>query len=106
MNAAGPRARLLAPHGRAALPGDWRRAAQVGRAYLRLVPEEGDLERLVTLIAEQVPDFATRAPDAAELRRGVARSVQEDFANGRVTRVQGWVLSRTEARLAALAALS
>jgi hypothetical protein len=39
------------------------------------------------------------------LRRAVARSVQDDFAHGRVARVQGWVLARTEARLAALVAL-
>jgi hypothetical protein len=40
--------------------------------------------------------------DRATLRRRVDRRIRADFAAGRVVSVDGWVLSRTEARLYAL----
>lgn len=40
------------------------------------------------------------------LRRSIDDAVHEDFANGRIVLVDGWVLSITEARQAALLSLS
>ena len=42
---------------------------------------------------------------ADDLRRRLASCVAADFAGGDVVEVEGWVLARTEVRLAALAAL-
>ena len=44
------------------------------------------------------------ALDRAALRRRVDRRIRADFAAGRVVTADGWVLSRTEARLYALIA--
>jgi len=45
----------------------------------------------------QMPSAAMRA----RIKAGTAR----DFSNGRIVRVQGWLLGETEARLCAIAAL-
>ena len=77
-------------------------ARAVGRAYLRLAPEEADPARLLALI--HPGDAAALAE--AELRRAVAARQREDFACRRTVLLDGWVLSRTEARLCALAELT
>jgi hypothetical protein len=76
----------------------WAAALPVGRAYLAQAPHEADRSRL----HELVPDLAgpTRK-DFAEL----AAPVEHDYENGHIVVVEGWVLSRTEARGAALVAI-
>jgi hypothetical protein len=94
--AAGPAARLV---------GIFREPASaraIGRAYLRQAPEEADAARLLALI--HPGDCA--ALSASELRRAVAARQRADFAAGRTVLLDGWVLSRTEARLCALAAVT
>ena len=49
---------------------------------------------------------AQRALPSAELHATLREQQRADFPAGRTRRVRGWVLARTEARLAALAALS
>jgi hypothetical protein len=74
-------------------------AAAVGREYLRVAPDEADIARLCELLwpAPGVPQGA--------LSRALAQRQRKDFADGRVVRLHGWILARTEARLWALAAL-
>lgn len=79
-------------------------AAAVGRAYLRLAPLEANKQRLLRLICSSGPAWQTADP--GRLRDLIARQQAEDFRQGRVVSVQGWTLSKTEARLCALAALS
>jgi hypothetical protein len=82
-------------------------AAAVGREYLRIAPVEADALKLIELIC------AGRQERYAELSHISMRKVRsillhrqrEDFDKGRVVNVQGWILSETEARLCALAAL-
>lgn len=78
-------------------------AARVGQAYLGAYPEEAELERLVRQLESALasPPRSRRA-----LRERLGATVRQDFADGRTVRVQGWVLSRTEARLCGVAALS
>lgn len=84
-----------------ALIPDPRAARALGEEYRRLVPEEDDRARLVELIVgDHGPKLA--GPGAGASIRGL---IQEDFGAGRVVHVHGWIVSRTEARLAALASL-
>jgi hypothetical protein len=68
---------------------------RTGLARLEMLDEpEGELDPTLTLLE--------RTADAAE---GLRAEVDADFDGGRTVRVQGWVLSRTEADLAALFAI-
>lgn len=75
-------------------------AAEVGRRYLDSNRGEADRERLADLLAE------TLDPSAGDLARQMMAAVQNDFRLGRTVMVDGWVLSRTEARICAIACLA
>lgn len=102
LGSAGPAARLVGVLDHAAS------AAAVGRAYLRAHPEEAEPDRLVRELSAGIrcqgcdPDRAERT----RLRAAIAARIRADFAASRVVQVDGWVLSRTEARLYGLAALT
>lgn len=70
-------------------------AAAVGRHYLRTVPAENDrgllLERL--------------GGSASLTKARIADLVEADFGDGRTVLIDGWVMSRSEARVCALYAL-
>ena len=81
-------------------------AVEVGRAYLRQHPEEIDGARLtMALDADLRRRCEPVTAQPAQLRRAISRQVRDDFEQGRVAEVDGWILSLTEARLCALAAL-
>jgi hypothetical protein len=65
----------------------------VGARYVRDHPEEAGAARALA--------GAWGAREPALARRELQRAGAQDFALGRVVRVDGWVLSRTEARLCA-----
>jgi len=75
----------------------------VGRAYLHLAPEEADAAWLRQLL--DLPAGASALTLPGLERERLAARQSEDFRTGEAVLVQGWVLSRTEARLCALAAL-
>jgi hypothetical protein len=79
-------------------------AVAVGEAYLRVARHEREPRCLVRLIEVRCGELVFEARGEA-LRRCLARRIRQDFAEGQVVEVQGWVLSATEARLCALAAL-
>ncbi|MFO1056053.1 MAG: hypothetical protein U1E53_03705 [Dongiaceae bacterium] len=85
----------------AALVGDPAAWRAVGRRRLAMHPEE---TRRATLLAALADGYPAGAPLAARRAWFVARC-RDDFAAGRVERVEGWVMARTELRLAALLAL-
>lgn len=78
-------------------------ARSIGRDYLAQAPEEADPERLNALLFEEETS-SSLAPD--DLRARVQRLRTRDFEAGDTVFVRGWILSRTEARLCALAALA
>lgn len=90
--------------------GDPAAAARIGRLYLARYPGEQDRDRL---IAELEADLAQRPgvsepdgiSDARLLERLFAR-VRAEYAHAGVVDLEGWVLSRSEARLYALVALA
>lgn len=86
---------------------DPRKARAIGRAYLKTLPD-GPItaEQLAAAI---LPDHRLDDPGlgaAAALGPQVLTRIRRDFSEGAVVVVDGWVLSVTEARLYALAALA
>jgi hypothetical protein len=84
---------------------DPRSAAVVGAAYLAVTPAEADREVLLTRLASALR-LGRTVPETGALRARLAARVERDFATGATCSVDGWVLSRTEARLGALAAVA
>lgn len=73
------------------------RVRQLGARYIAQTPRESNVESLRTAISK---DRGFKL-----FGRSVDDMVEDDFINGRTVLVDGWVLSLTEARQAALATL-
>lgn len=90
----------------AALAGRLRRleaVRAVGRAVVGEHPGEADESQLAEFLAtalEWSPELS-----AEELDRRLGERIRDDFRQGRLLFVDGWRLSATEARMAALVAL-
>lgn len=82
-------------------------AAELGRAYLATASRESSPALLVDRIAAGLPNGykVLRMADDGQLKSLLARRLKEDFMAGNTVTVDGWVISQTEARLCALAAL-
>jgi hypothetical protein len=82
-------------------------AAMIGLEYLGSNPAEADARRLTQLICSrwQRRSDEIACTDTRNIKKILIGQVREDFEKGRVVNVQGWILSETEARLSALAAL-
>ena len=79
-------------------------ARRLGRLYVSHVPAEDDL-RILARLAVASPEAQpvdVIALDRTSLRHRLDARVRDDFASGTTVRLDGWVLSRTEARLCAL----
>ena len=83
-------------------------AARVGQAVLSAVPAEATIEAVVAALAgdRRAELDALAASDPGGLRRLLREQHRRDFEDGRTVDIDGWVLSRTEARLCAVAALA
>lgn len=80
-------------------------AALIGMKYLRKNPSENN----VSILSESLDFIASSelvAVDDIELVRLYTERVSRDFEWGNVVDLEGWVLSKTEARVFALLALS
>jgi len=82
-------------------------AKVIGGEYLRNYPQEANLDLLLGQVASRMAAStgALLSMNDQRLREGVDGLVRADFAADRIVKVRGWVLSATEARLCALAAL-
>jgi hypothetical protein len=84
-------------------------ARAVGRAYLAAHPEDADPARLLHLLEEVPPvgrALARRHADPRAIASAVGEAVRDDFVARRTVKLEGWVLSQTEARLCALCSLA
>ena len=72
----------------------------LGKAYLRAYPREADTKFLLARLPGVDPTQHVRPQMPA-----LVPAITQDFETGRVITVQGWQLSRTEARAAAAVAL-
>ncbi len=88
-----------------ALPRDPAIAA-MGRTFLRTTPQAGS-RRLVAAVAGRLglSRDALIASDDDEIQRRVRAQILRDYADGAVTRVEGWVVSRSFVEIAALRVL-
>jgi hypothetical protein len=78
-------------------------AARLGRVYLDSHPEDRDPDALVGAIEGAAGELPA---DPRQAIVSLQRQVRDEYARDAVVPVSGWVLSRTEARLYALAALA
>lgn len=79
--------------------------AALGHRHLLDAPGDRDADATrKALCTDWSAEERRAAPD--EVRARLGRQVRDDFAAGRVVDIDGWILSRTEARIAALAALA
>jgi hypothetical protein len=82
-------------------------ALVIGRHYLDQCPAEADCDALVdVLLGEAGSEQHREPPEAGDLLAFFRERFAEDFGRGNTVTIGGWVLSRTEARLCALAVLS
>jgi hypothetical protein len=84
---------------------DSRAEVWLGQSYLRLHPEENSAKRITYLLSGDRFVSARELIDCAELRQSIWHQRDEDFRKGNVVLVDGWVLTRTEARMFALTAI-
>lgn len=78
--------------------------ATIGKSYCELYPEEcnpSSLEKLL-LTNEGKPFSKT---DSSDLEEFLSQKINDEFRTGELAIVNGWVLSRTEARQVALYSL-
>ncbi len=106
--ACGDRARSMSLYGAlAALSSDLRCPGTIGRACLQALPaNEASPEDLARLILADLSSAGRDCNSAIALRRSVSERSRDDFRDGRIVTVDGWMLSLTETRVYALAGLS
>ena len=75
-------------------------AAEIGRRYLEIAPEE---ERDLDVLLDLVP---AAGADVAATRARLRAQITRDFEDGGVVVVDGWMLARTTARASAIVALA
>jgi len=82
-------------------------AEMIGREYVTLRPNESARTLLNELIRSfELHRFSMSGRiDTKELRNFLAIKQRQDFELSRIVNIKGWILSETEARLCALAAL-
>lgn len=81
-------------------------ARTIGRAYLVQAPHEAEVELLLErILASMGATGGYRSRDVRLLFKQIHRAVRQDFEGGHTIRLKGWILSQTEARVCALAAL-
>lgn len=83
-------------------------ARTVGASYLAAARVRPSVDRLVDEVAAVLPGGRStiRLASDEDLRDRLASRVRADFDEGLVVDVRGWILSATEARLYAIAALA
>jgi predicted RNA-binding Zn-ribbon protein involved in translation (DUF1610 family) len=77
----------------------------VGKAYLDENQEEDSLHFLISTLASETNmiDFACSTCGLHAYREKIRRAIRRDFEADNCVCLDGWILSRTEARLCALA---
>jgi hypothetical protein len=82
-------------------------AAMIGVEYLNSALEEADMQKIMDLICPNESDRYRQlvGANSDEAHAIIVGWQREDFEHGRIVNVSGWLLSETEARVCALAAL-
>jgi len=83
-----------------------RPAARFGLVYLQSHPDEAALPILDRLLRQAIADERRAAGPARSLLDTLRARIRSEYLRDEVVAVEGWLLSRSEARLCAAAALS
>lgn len=87
--------------------GDMASATAIGRAYLAAYPAQASVEALTESLVGGLtavnPHWRTLSK--TELQAALRAQIRRDFAAERTVKLQGWLVSLTEAQLCGLAAL-
>ena len=86
-------------------PGTRESAARIGREYLRIYPSQKSVSALSRSLDSLAPPRLTDT-NRSGLTKIYADLIAEDFASVNLVNVDGWVLSKTEARVFGLLALT
>lgn len=86
---------------------DTHSAQMIGREYLKYFSEEADINLLVDLLCSHSlrKRRALVQADMSKLREMMLQMQRDDFEHSHVVNIRGWILSQTECRLCAMAAL-
>jgi hypothetical protein len=76
---------------------------ETGQAYLKQVPAENSKNKLADLLTNNTN--LKVSSDAKTVYTDLDKKVRQDFAEGKISVIDGWVLSVTEARQCALYSL-
>ena len=79
-------------------------ARELGYAYLDRYPSEASIDMLTDALSATVQLMPFRV-SASGVQRAVRTRTRQDFEQGRIVTLDGWLFSQTELRLCALAAL-
>jgi hypothetical protein len=77
-------------------------ARRIGRAYLDDHPDEREERALVRLLEERPGWRGVWHNSPRAVAKLARRTMQREYDTGQTVAVEGWILSRTEARLCAL----
>ncbi len=92
--------------GFAALCSEWSYPETIGKACLKALPAiESSKEALAWIILGDMQAERRHWSSASTLADAIRERSRDDFRGGRIVSVDGWMLSLTETRLYALAAL-
>jgi hypothetical protein len=90
----------------AALCSEWSLPEAIGKACLQALPAiESSREALARIILGDMPAERIHRSSASTFANAIRERSRDDFRGGRIVRVDGWMLSLTETRVYALAAL-
>ena len=80
---------------------------EIGEAYQKQTSNENNKTTLVKLLAMDINgNPIDESADSALVASQLAKKIQQDFQQDKTVVVDGWVLSRTEARQCALFSLT
>lgn len=74
--------------------------AGIGKKYQEQFPDHNTEQKLIELLSESIAD------DSNDLSEELNRKISEDYKNGKIIMLDGWLLSETEARQCALFSLT
>jgi len=78
---------------------DKRTIGMLGRAYLKLKPDESCCGTLSNdLLGDKAIDAGVENQDMSEVGLQIEKMIKRDFETGNIVILKGWVLSITEAR--------
>lgn len=75
---------------------------EIGEKYRQLTPAENGADRLQEALLRTAGGNGKTTPSDAALQTQMEQNIKKDFEANRIVRINGWILSVTEARQCAL----